>query len=159
MDSRICQTSSASPPEPGVSQRTRIQCCNADSLILALPHFICYNTHKMKGANSHLLRPTLTQQLRSSLRSLPVLAGSLVKQFVVCGKPGCRCQRGQKHGPFNYLYWKEQGRSRSLYVPRGRVAEMRRQIQNYRGLRKELARRVRQGLRGWQRNLQEDRRP
>ncbi len=52
---------------------------------------------------------TRTQQLRSWLRSFPVLAGSLVKQYVVCGKPGCRCQRGQKHGPLYYLYWKEQG--------------------------------------------------
>ena len=113
----------------------------------------------MKGAYSHLTRLSFTQQLRSLLRSFPVLAGSLVKQYVVCGKPGCRCQRGQKHGPLYYLYWKEQGRSRSLYVPRATVAEMRRQIQNYRGLQKELARRVRLGLGGWQRQLQEDRRP
>ena len=111
----------------------------------------------MKRDHSQLRRPTFTQQLRGLLRSLPVLAGSLVKQYVVCGKPGCRCQRGERHGPLHYLYWKEQGRSRSLYVPRARVAEMRRQIQNYRGLRKELARRVRQGLREWQRHLQEDR--
>jgi len=113
----------------------------------------------MRRAHSHPSRPTFTQQLRGLLRSFPALAGSLVEQYVDCGKPGCRCQRGQKHGPLYYLYWKEQGRSRSLYVPRARVAEMRRQIQNYRGLRKELARRVRQGLREWQRNLQEGRRP
>jgi len=113
----------------------------------------------MKRAYSHLTRLSFTQQLRNLLRSFPVLAGSLVKQYVVCGKPGCRCQRGQKHGPLYYLYWKEQGRSRSLYVPRATVAEMRRQIQNYRGLQKELARRVRLGLGEWQRHLQEDRRP
>ena len=125
----------------------------ADSLILALSYLICYSTHRMKGAYSHPSRLSFTQQLRSLLRSFPVLAGSLVKQYVVCGKAGCRCQRGQKHGPLYYLYWKEQGRSRSLYVPRPRVAEMRRQIQNYRGLQKELARRVRLGLREWQRHL------
>jgi hypothetical protein len=85
-----------------------------------------------------------------------VLAGSLVKQYVICGKLGCRCQRGQKHGPLFYLYWKEQGRSRSLYVPREKVAEVRRQIQNYRHLRKELAKRVRRQLRAWRRNLQEE---
>ncbi len=89
---------------------------------------------------------------------IPVLAGSLVKQYVICGKPGCRCQRGQKHGPLYYLYWKEQGRSRSLYVPREKVVEIRRQIQSYRRIQKELAKRVRQQLREWQRNLQEERR-
>ena len=113
----------------------------------------------MKKSQSPPPTLTLRKHLQALRADFPLLAGSLVKQFVVCGKPGCRCSRGQKHGPLYYLYWKEQGRSRSLYVPRARVAEMRRQIQNYRGLRKELARRVRQGLREWQRNLQEGRRP
>jgi hypothetical protein len=84
-----------------------------------------------------------------------MVGGSLVQQYVVCGKPGCRCQRGQKHGPLYYLYWKEQGRSRSLYVPRERVAELRSQIQSYRRFQKELARQVRRQLRVWQRNLEE----
>jgi len=102
--------------------------------------------------------PRLRQPLQALIELFPILAGSLVKQYVVCGKPGCRCQRGQKHGPLHYLYWKEQGRSRSLYVPRQKVAELCRQIQNYRGLQKELARLVRRQLREWQRNFQEERR-
>ncbi len=96
--------------------------------------------------------------LRNVLESFPVLGGSLVKQYVVCGKAGCRCQRGQKHGPLYYLYWKEQGRSRSLYVPREKVGEMRQQIRNYRSLQKEMARRARERLREWQRYLQKERR-
>jgi hypothetical protein len=98
------------------------------------------------------------QSLQAIFQPLPILAGSLVKQYVICGKPGCRCQRGKKHGPLFYLYWKEQGRSRSLYVPREKVMEIRRQIQNYRHLQKELAKRVRRQLRAWQRNLQEEHR-
>ena len=103
-------------------------------------------------------RRPLRQQLQAIFQLLPILAGSLVKQYVNCGKPGCRCQRGKKHGPLFYLYWKEQGRSRSLYVPREKVMEIRRQIQNYRHLQKELAKRVRRQLRTWQRNLQEEHR-
>jgi len=103
-------------------------------------------------------RHPLRQPLQAIFQPLPILAGSLVKQYVNCGKPGCRCQRGQKHGPLFYLYWKEQGRSRSLYVPREKVVEMRRQIQNYRRAQKELAKRVRHQLREWQRNLQEEHR-
>jgi hypothetical protein len=101
--------------------------------------------------------PTLRQQLQALAKPFPLLAGSLVKQYVICGKPGCRCLRGQKHGPLYYLYWKEQGRSRSLYVPRAKVAELRRQIQNYRRLQKELARLARHQLREWQRHVQEER--
>jgi hypothetical protein len=109
----------------------------------------------MDRRHSRPPRPTLSQQLQAFLEPFPVLAGSLVKQYIVCGKSGCRCQRGQKHGPLFYLYWKEQGRSRSLYVPREKVAEVQRQIKNYRRLQRELAKRVRRQLRGWQRNLQE----
>ena len=109
----------------------------------------------MDRHHSQPQRPPLSQQLQALIEPFPVLAGSLVKQYVNCGKAGCRCQRGQKHGPLFYLYWKEQGRSRSLYVPQERVAEVRRQIQNYRRLQKELAKRVRRQLREWQRNLQE----
>ena len=100
--------------------------------------------------------PRFRQQLQALAKSFPLLAGSLVKQYVICGKPGCRCLRGQKHGPLYYLYWKEQGRSRSLYIPRAKVAELRRQIQNYRGLQKELARSVHRQLREWQRRLQKE---
>ena len=112
----------------------------------------------MDWHHSRPQRPTFPQQLRAFLEPFPVLAGSLVKQYVVCGKSGCRCQRGQKHGPLFYLYWKEQGRSRSLYVPREKVAEVQRQIQNYRRLQKVLAKRVRRQLRAWQRSLQEEHR-
>jgi hypothetical protein len=33
----------------------------------------------------------------------PLLAGSLVRQYVICGKPGCRCGRGQRDGPLFYF--------------------------------------------------------
>jgi hypothetical protein len=101
-------------------------------------------------------RARFRQPLQALAKPFPLLAGSLVKQYVICGKPSCRCQRGAKHGPLYYLYWKEQGRSHSLYVPRAKVAELRRQIQNYRHLQKELARRVRRQLREWQHRLQKE---
>jgi hypothetical protein len=37
--------------------------------------------------------------------SIPASAvrASSVRQFLTCGKKNCRCQRGRKHGPFQYL--------------------------------------------------------
>ncbi len=60
-----------------------------------------------------------------------MLAGSLVAQYTTCGKQGCRCARGQKHGPLYYRHWKDHGRSRSRYVPREHVPAVRRQIRAY----------------------------
>ena len=87
----------------------------------------------------------------------PMLAGSLVEQYVTCGKPTCRCARGTKHGPLYYLYWKEEGRSRSLYVPRDQVTELRGHLDNYRRFQAELSAVVRRQLRTWQRRLQKGR--
>ena len=98
------------------------------------------------------------QPRRVTVRDLagdyPMVAGSLVEQYVSCGKPTCRCARGAKHGPLYYLYWKEEGRSRSLYVPRDQVTELRGQLDNYRRCQAELSAVVRRQLRAWQRRLQ-----
>ena len=98
------------------------------------------------------------EQFQALVRLLPMVSGSLVKQYVTCGKSGCRCARGQKHGPLYYLYWKEQGRSRSLYVPREKVDELRRQVQNYRQFQEKLTELLLRQLGDWQRSLQEERR-
>ena len=49
----------------------------------------------------------------------PVLRASLIERFTQCGKPGCKCMRGEKHGPAYYLtvsYAK--GKTRQVYVPK-----------------------------------------
>jgi hypothetical protein len=43
----------------------------------------------------------------------PFLAGSLIEQRRRCGKEGCRCARGELHGPYAYL----SVAGRMVYVP------------------------------------------
>jgi hypothetical protein len=45
------------------------------------------------------------------------LPGSLVRQGRRCSSSGCRCQRGELHGPYLYLALYRAGRNRTLYVP------------------------------------------
>jgi hypothetical protein len=54
-----------------------------------------------------------------------VLAGSLVEQTRRCGKPGCHCAGGERHGPYVYFTPKTAGRGRSKYVPANLVALVR----------------------------------
>jgi hypothetical protein len=54
-----------------------------------------------------------------------VLAGSLVEQTRRCGKPGCRCAAGERHGPYAYFAPRPAGRGRSKYVPSNLVALVR----------------------------------
>jgi hypothetical protein len=42
--------------------------------------------------------------------------GALVEQWVRCGKPGCRCVRGQLHGPYFAVMARPDGRLRKRYV-------------------------------------------
>lgn len=46
------------------------------------------------------------------------LKGSVCVQWVTCGKPGCKCTRGDLHGPYYYRFWREDGRLRKEYVKR-----------------------------------------
>jgi hypothetical protein len=50
------------------------------------------------------------------------LPGSLQAEYKGCGKPACRCARGELHGPYLYRRWREGGRLRRQYV-RPRDAE------------------------------------
>jgi len=47
-----------------------------------------------------------------------MLRGTLVSQGRRCGKPACRCEQGELHGPYVYLsVGRVTGRARLLYVP------------------------------------------
>ncbi|MGH2910062.1 MAG: DUF6788 family protein [Solirubrobacteraceae bacterium] len=60
------------------------------------------------------------QRLAASVeRPELTLPGALVRQGRRCSSSGCRCRRGELHGPYLYLTLYRDGRSRSLYVPAG----------------------------------------
>jgi hypothetical protein len=37
-------------------------------------------------------------------------------EMVSCGKKGCKCFKGELHGPYWYAYWTEYGKTRSQYI-------------------------------------------
>jgi hypothetical protein len=71
------------------------------------------------------LRALSDRQLRTRRRRLAAvmerleatLPGSLVRQGRRCSSGGCRCRRGELHGPYVYLALYSGGRNRTLYVP------------------------------------------
>jgi len=52
-------------------------------------------TLALRQRKAHLLR---TLQVPPSL-----IHGSVAERYLKCGRPNCRCQQGDKHGPFYYL--------------------------------------------------------
>lgn len=62
----------------------------------------------------------------------PVLRASLIKRFTQCGKAGCKCMQGEKHGPAYYLtvsYAK--GKTRQVYVPKDLQPLAEQWVRNY----------------------------
>jgi hypothetical protein len=45
------------------------------------------------------------------------LRGVLLHEGRRCSSEGCRCRRGELHGPYTYLAVYAAGRSRTIYVP------------------------------------------
>lgn len=57
-----------------------------------------------------------------------VVLGSLQSQRRRCGKEGCRCTRGELHGPYLYLSVRLGKRTRLLYVPAELAQEVERRV-------------------------------
>ncbi len=86
-------------------------------------------------------RSATERQARSRLAQLisqqPFLRGSLVERVRPCGKPTCRCQRGQLHRSL-YLACRHQGQQVLLYIPRALEETVRQWVHNGRCLRQQL---------------------
>ena len=66
------------------------------------------------------------------------LPGVVCVQRVRCGKPRCRCARGQPHVAF-YRFWREGGRLRKSYVKRSALADVRAACEARRQAGRELS--------------------
>ncbi len=64
--------------------------------------------------------------------------GSLSKQYNVCGTSGCKCKATppQKHGPYYQLSFSRRGKSSTRFVRKDDVSTVRKQLQNYKRLKK-----------------------
>jgi hypothetical protein len=79
------------------------------------------------------------QALERQLLARPaLLKGSLLEVQRTCGKPGCKCARGQKHICYQ-LSASVDGKTRTWNVPRRYLAKVQRLTENYRGFRQARA--------------------
>jgi hypothetical protein len=72
----------------------------------------------------------IRSELAQLLSQKAVLRGSLLLRQRVCGKPGCKCTRGEGHESL-YLVMTDGGRTRQLYVPKDWESRVRRWVENH----------------------------
>lgn len=76
----------------------------------------------------------LRARRRRLARGLPdvegMLRGSVATQGRRCGKEGCKCARGELHGPYTYLTLpRSSGPARIVYVPAAMAEDLRRRVE------------------------------
>ena len=69
----------------------------------------------------------------------PVIKGSVYELKTKCGKPGCRCAKGQLHHRM-VLSASEKGRTRLRVIPSGFLVEVQGKVRRYQQLRRARVR-------------------
>jgi hypothetical protein len=73
-----------------------------------------------------------------SAETLPkTLPGVVCVQWRKCGKAGCRCARGDLHGPYFARFWRQGGQLRKAYVRKADLEDVRERCQARRQARAE----------------------
>ena len=75
------------------------------------------------------------------MKAKAMQVGSVVKQYMFCGKPSCACHQDpqKKHGPYYYLSSKEGGKSRYRYLGKATTPEVER-ARRYQEFQRGMAR-------------------
>jgi len=70
----------------------------------------------------------------------PWIQGTVVEMKRICGSEGCRCRSGGPKHPALFLTWKEEQKTRCLYVPRRLEGEVKLWARDYRQVRALMGR-------------------
>lgn len=94
---------------------------------------------KKARSKTHMRLPE--RQARSALARLVtqrgLLRGNLLQRRRACGKPNCRCARGELHASL-YLVFSEGGKLRQLFVPKTWEARVQQWATDYHDARRLL---------------------
>jgi len=88
---------------------------------------------RLAGEVRQLIEPFLSDK--------PVIKGSVYELKTKCGKPGCKCAKGQLHHRM-VLSASEKGKTRLRAIPRGFLGEVQSKVRRYQELRRARARLV-----------------
>ncbi|MFP5260874.1 MAG: DUF6788 family protein [Blastocatellia bacterium] len=66
-------------------------------------------------------RARVSPQIKNqdSLPKIEPLPGAVCKQMKRCGKPNCKCAKGELHGPYYYRFVYVRGKQLKIYVKKG----------------------------------------
>lgn len=78
--------------------------------------------------------------VRSLLGLREQLAGSLFARYGECGKEGCACRQGQKHGPYYVLSTRSGGKGGFTYLEESQADQVREMVKSHREFKSGMRR-------------------
>jgi hypothetical protein len=90
----------------------------------------------------YLLQKEKNKIIWDLLDSLPVdmIAASISYVFRRCGKPGCKCQKGEKHGPYPAIQIKIKNKRTVKMIKKGDAEKVEKKVNEYKVYQEGLAR-------------------
>lgn len=85
-----------------------------------------------------LIRKMLQSRLKKVGSSIPILAATLSTYTHRCGRAVCRCHHGGPLHQGQHVTCKDRGKTRSVYVPKALIPEVRTWIARHRQLKEVL---------------------
>jgi len=85
------------------------------------------------SAKERALRSRLAQLVHAA----PLIRATLNEREVTCGKKGCRCAQGEKHGAL-YAVSSREGKTRQVFIAQEREVSVRQWVANYHRVRELL---------------------
>ena len=75
---------------------------------------------------------------KTRLKGIDLQPGAVCVQWRTCGKPTCKCARGERHGPYYTWFWRSKGKLIAQYVKREDVDAVRAECQANREFQRDL---------------------
>ena len=94
----------------------------------------------MRYSNSKMNRiDKLKREQRKLIKSTPslkkILRTTISEYYLTCGYKKCWCHQGKKkHGPFIYLSYSEEGKTKMHFVPKELIKDVQEKVGNYKRL-------------------------
>lgn len=86
-----------------------------------------------------LIRRMLDSRLKKLACATPILAASFANYTHRCGRPACRCHHGGPLHSGQHITFKDNGKTRSVYVPKDLIPQVRSWLAQHRRLKTLLA--------------------
>jgi len=60
-------------------------------------------------------------------------------RYTKCWKKGCKCMKGEQHGPFSYVSFKEKGELHYRYLGGKKLKKVKRYLENYHSFQRKIS--------------------